>query len=226
MQRLLPVLFLLAAGTQAEPLNYNVVSLDAEVHREIPNDQMRASLFAEHSDIDPAKLANLINRQMNDARKLAALYPSIRFASGDNQTYPVYDNKNRLAGWRSRAEVRLECRDLRMCSELIGKLQGGLQLGNWEFAIADDTRQRIEAELTIAAIAAFRAKADVIAQAFAGRPYRIVNMTLNSRLPYAPQVAFGKAAMMAADAAPPLAEGGSGSVVVTVSGSIQVQVQE
>ena len=32
-----------------------------------------------------------------------------------------------------------------------------------------------------------------------------------------------KAAMMAADAVPPLAEGGSGSVVVTVSGSIQVQ---
>ena len=148
-----------------------MVSLDAEVHREILNDQMRAGLFAEHTAISiQAKLANLINRQMNDARKLAAL------SSVDPFWFPVTirpirsdDNKNRLTGWRSRAECGWSAR-ISACAELIGKLQGGLQLGNWEFAIADDTRQRIEAERTIAAIAAFRAKADVIAQALpAGR---------------------------------------------------------
>ena len=223
MKRLLLVSTLLAATVQAEPLNYNVISLDAEARREVANDLMRANLFAEFNDADPARLANNINNKMNEAKKVAAAYPAIRFAAGDNQTYPVYDQKNRMTGWRSRAEVRLECRDFKQCSDMIGKLQGFLQLGSWEFAIADETRQRVESELTTEAIAAFRGKAEVVAKAFKSKSYRIVNMALNSRMPYAPRMAYAKAGVMAAEAAPPMADGGTGSVMVTVNGSIQVQ---
>jgi len=223
MKRLLLLVGLLAATAHAEPLNYNVISLDAEARREVANDLMRASLFAEMNDADAARLANNINNKMHEAKKLAGAYPGIRFSAGDNQTYPVYDQKNRMTGWRSRAEVRLECRDFRQCSELIGKLQSFLQLGSWEFTIADETRQRVESELTSEAIAAFRGKAEVVAKAFKSKSYRIVNMALNSRMPYAPRMAYAKAGVMAAEAAPPMAEGGTGSVMVTVNGSIQVQ---
>ena len=223
MKRLFLLVGLLTATAHAEPLNYNVISLDAEARREMANDLMRASLFAEMNDADAAKLANNINNKMHEAKKLAGAYPGIRFSAGDNQTYPVYDQKNRMTGWRSRAEVRLECRDFRQCSELIGKLQSVLQLGSWEFTIADETRQRVESELTSEAIAAFRGKAEVVAKAFKSKNYRIVNMALNSRMPYAPRMAYAKAGVMAAEAAPPMAEGGTGSVMVTVNGSIQVQ---
>ena len=223
MKQLLVLAGLLAATAHAEPLNYNVISLDAEARREIANDLMRASLFAEMNDADAARLANNINNKMHEAKKLAGAYPGIRFSAGDNQTYPVYDQKNRMTGWRSRAEVRLECRDFRQCSELIGKLQGFLQLGSWEFTIADETRQRVESELTTEAIAAFRGKAEVVSKAFKSKSYRIVNMALNSRMPYAPRMAYAKAGVMAAEAAPPMADGGTGSVMVTVNGSIQVQ---
>lgn len=224
MKRLFLLVGLLTATAHAEPLNYNVISLDAEARREMANDLMRASLFAEMNDADAAKLANNINNKMHEAKKLAGAYPGIRFSAGDNQTYPVYDQKNRMTGWRSRAEVRLECRDFRQCSELIGKLQSVLQLGSWEFTIADETRQRVESELTSEAIAAFRGKAEVVAKAFKSKNYRIVNMALNSRMPYAPRMAYAKAGVMAAaEAAPPMADGGTGSVMVTVNGSIQVQ---
>jgi predicted secreted protein len=224
MKRLFLLVGLLTATAHAEPLNYNVISLDAEARREMANDLMRASLFAEMNDADAAKLANNINNKMHEAKKLAGAYPGIRFSAGDNQTYPVYDQKNRMTGWRSRAEVRLECRDFRQCSELIGKLQSVLQLGSWEFTIADETRQRVESELTSEAIAAFRGKAEVVARAFKSKNYRIVNMALNSRMPYAPRMAYAKAGVMAAaEAAPPMADGGTGSVMVTVNGSIQVQ---
>ena len=56
MKRLLLVSTLLAATVQAEPLNYNVISLDAEARREVANDLMRANLFAEFNDADPARL--------------------------------------------------------------------------------------------------------------------------------------------------------------------------
>lgn len=223
MKRLLLLVSLLGATAHADQLNYNVISLDAEARREVANDLMRASLFAEMNDVDAAKLANNINNKMHEAKKLAGGYPTIRFSAGDNQTYPVYDQKNRMTGWRSRAEVRLECRDFRQCSELIGKLQGFLQLGSWEFTIADETRQRVESELTTEAIAAFRGKAEVVSKAFKSKSYRIVNMALNSRMPYAPRMAYAKAGVMAAEAAPPMADGGTGSVMVTVNGSIQVQ---
>lgn len=223
MKRLFLLVGLLGATAHADPLNYNVISLDADARREVANDLMRAALFAEMNDADAARLANNINNKMHEAKKLAGAYPGIRFSAGDNQTYPVYDQKNRMTGWRSRAEVRLECRDFRQCSELIGKLQGFLQLGSWEFTIADETRQRVESELTTEAIAAFRGKAEVVSKAFKSKSYRIVNMALNSRMPYAPRMAYAKAGVMAAEAAPPMADGGTGSVMVTVNGSIQVQ---
>jgi len=219
-KRLLLLGAVLAGTVRAEALNYNLISLDAEVQREIPNDEMRAMMFAEHGDADATKLASLINRQLNEAKKVASRYPSIRFSSGDNQTYPVYDNKNRFTGWRSRAEVRLECNDFRLCSELIGKLQGTLQLASWDFGIAQATRQKVENELMAEAVEAFKAKAELVSRALKAPGYKLVNLNFSSRTPVMPRFAMAKAEM--AMAAPPVVEAGSGNVSVAVNGAVQM----
>ena len=47
MKRLLLVSTLLAATVQAEPLNYNVISLDAEARREVANDDIPEDVFGD-----------------------------------------------------------------------------------------------------------------------------------------------------------------------------------
>ncbi len=218
---LLSVAIGLSGGAGAESLHYNLVNLEVSVQREVPNDEMRAVLFAEHTDTDPARLAGRINRQMGEARKAAAAYPSIRVASGDNQTYPVYDARNRQSGWRSRAEVRLECQDFRLCAELIGRLQASLQLGGWEFALSHSARKQVEESLMTEAIVAFRRKADLVSEALHAPGYRLVNLAFSGQGVPPPRFAMAKGMMAVADAAP-VAEGGSGNVALTLSGSVQL----
>ena len=67
MKRLFLLVGLLGATAHADPLNYNVISLDADARREVANDLMRAALFAEMNDADAARLANNINNKIGRA---------------------------------------------------------------------------------------------------------------------------------------------------------------
>ena len=114
-----------AAVAQAPlaPLRYNVVELQADAQREVPNDLMIAQLYVEQGDSNPAQLASALNRIVADALKISREYPAVKVRTGNNQTYPVYAPRtNQLQSWRGRAELRLETRDFAAGSTLIGKL--------------------------------------------------------------------------------------------------------
>ena len=139
--RLLTVI--IAAGCALAPFvapaaentpRYNSVELQAEAQREVQNDLLNAVLFVELNDAIPAALANAVNKSVNEALRIAKEYKTVRVRSGNNQSYPVYAKGNVLQGWRSRAEIRLESRDLEAASALIGKLQASMQLGNLSFS--------------------------------------------------------------------------------------------
>jgi len=218
------VLPLAGAALAAEPVPpYNSVELQAEAQREVPNDTLNASLYAEMNDPDPAALANAINRAANNALRLAKDYKSVRVHSGNNQTYPVYGKGNVLQGWRGRAEIRLESKDFEAASALIGKLQSGLQLGNLNFSVSSEARRKAEDELTLEAIAAFRARAEIVRGALAGRSYKIRRLNLNGghSIP-PPRFAMGRAMAAAPAVAPPDFESGVSLVTLTVAGVIEV----
>lgn len=215
------------AGTAlaADPApRYNVIELQAEAQRELPNDTMSASLYVELNDANAAALATAVNKAANEALRVAREYPSVRARSGNNQTYPVYAKGNVLQGWRARAEVRLESQDFEAASRLIGKLQAGMQLGNMAFSVSPEARRQAENELIAEAIAAFKARAEIVRGALAGRSYKIQRLNVNNGYS-APPPRFAMARVLSAGApevAAPNLEGGVSLVTVTVGGAIEV----
>lgn len=227
---LLLVLALPSIATADTPLTFQRIDFSTEVAREIPNDQMNATLSVELSDKDASKLARQITLLVNDALKTASAYPAVKASSGSQNTWPVYGSSltssSRLENWRGRAEIRLESRDFKAAGELIGKLQEKLQLNGLSFVVAADTRRKVEDDLTTEAITAFKTRAETIRKAWSAKDYKLVQMSLGSAgapPAYAPmmramKMADSAEAMPAHDIA-----GGETRLVVNVSGSIELQ---
>ena len=209
----------------AEPApRYNVVELQAEAQREVPNDTLSANLYVELNDANPAALANAMNKAVNDALRTAKDYKSVRVRSGGNQTYPVYTKDKLLQGWRGRAEIRLESKDFEAASGLIGKLQAAMQLGGLGFSVSPEARRQAENELIVEAVGAFKARAEILRATLAGRGYKLQRLNVNSghSVP-SPRLAMARAATAGAPAvAAPDFEGGVSQVTVTAAGAIEI----
>ena len=125
--------------------------------------------------LGPARLAALLNERIATALNAAKAVSQVKTSSGQLSTWPLYDN-NRITGWRGRAEIRLESRDIERASQLIGQLQGSLQISQIGFSVSDEARRKTEAELIPQAINAFRDKARLISQTLGSRDYKLVEM--------------------------------------------------
>ena len=214
-----------ALAQPVDPLRLNTVELQADVQREVGNDTLIANLYIELNDANPVQLANALNRAANEALKIAADFKTVRTRSGGNQTYPVYERSQRLTGWRGRAEIRLESHDFASSASLIGKLQSGMQLAGVSFSVSTEARKAVENELIAEAVAAFRARADIVRLALAGKSYKLRRMAINTggMAPPRPMLMQRAAAMASAEVAPPQFESGVSVVTVNVSGAIEVE---
>ncbi|WP_122257337.1 SIMPL domain-containing protein, partial [Pseudomonas salomonii] len=138
----------------AEGLNYNQISLRAEVSQEVARDKMIVTLYTESQNADPAKLAAEITNTMNKALGEAREVKAVTLRQGSRNSYPIYDSKNqKITGWRERAELRLESADFPALSKLTGELLNTLKMENMDFAIADATRKASEDALLKEAVA-------------------------------------------------------------------------
>lgn len=210
----------------AEPQSpRNRVDFQTEVSQVLPNDLMRATLSIELSDKNPGQLARALTLAMNESLAKGRNFNTVKLASGNQQSWPVYNDKQKLESWRGRAELNLESKDFKAAGELLSQLQDKLQLQGLNFVVSDETRLAAEKKLTTDAIAAFREKADAVRQAWGAKSYSLVQMNLGSSgggggYPRPPMVMM----MKMADAAP-AAEmaGGDSRVSINVSGSIELK---
>jgi predicted secreted protein len=209
----------------AEPVppRYNAVALQADAQREVQNDLLSATLFAEVNDVTPAGVANAVNKSVNDALRIAKDYKSVRVRSGNNQTYPVYSRGNQLQGWRGRGEIRIESKDFEAASALIGKLQSSMQLAGLQFTVSPESRRAAENELIAEAIAAFKARAEIVKNALGGRGYKLQNLNVMTahNVPR-PLMAMARAAPAAQEVTPPNLEAGISVITVTANGTIEL----
>jgi len=203
----------------------NRVDFQTEVSQVLPNDLMRATLSIELSDKNPGQLARALTLAMNESLAKGRNFNTVKLASGNQQSWPVYNDKQKLENWRGRAELNLESKDFKAAGELLSQLQDKLQLQGLNFVVSEETRLAAEKKLTTDAIAAFREKADAVRQAWGAKSYSLVQMNLGSSgggggYPRPPMMMM----MKMADAAP-AAEmaGGDSRVSVNVSGSIELK---
>lgn len=222
MRRALLVALLLPLAALAEderqPL-FNLVSLSAQAEREVPNDLLAAVLAAEAEGADPAKLAREVNQKMQRALELARGERAVRARTGAYQTWPVSE-KGRIVRWRVRQELRLESGDFAAATELIGRLQASLALASLALTVSPDARRQAENALTAEAIAAFEERARVVRDAMKAKGYRVKELQVGGGAQPRPMMAEVRS--MAAQAAPAV-EPGTSRILITVSGTVQLQ---
>lgn len=197
------------------------IDLSAEASRPAANDLARATVFAEATSASPGESAKKINTLIAEAVSTAKGYARIKVQTAGTQTYPVYAKGGKIEAWRMRSEIVLESSDTGALSELLGKLQANLGVSGVSMLPSPETRKKAENEAMMEAIAAFRNRAKLVADAL-GKPYRIKQLSIGGQQ-YRPPVPMLRAAPMAAmEAAPMPMEAGESQISATVSGQIEL----
>jgi predicted secreted protein len=221
-------LFAMPAGAQkgVEPPR-DQVSFRVEATREVPNDWVMATLGVDEEGNDAVELAVRVNQRMGEALELAKKSEEIEVSSGAYQTYPVYDrDRSKIARWRARQDLVIEGGSVDELSALIGQLQGqGLLLRGVNFSVAPETRERLEEELIVEALTAFRQRAGLVARGIGRRGWNLMNLTIGQQRPPVPHLARGRTMALeaASDVPPPALESGKSTLRVSVDATIEVE---
>jgi predicted secreted protein len=216
-----------AAPAQTLPQPRNQVSFNVYAEREVANDWTTGTIGATASGSDPAELAARVNRQMNEALEIAKQAKGVKVSSGAYNTYPEYGDGNRIVRWQASQDLILESKDTGAVAKLLGKLQEkGLLLRGINFSVSRETQRKLEEELVAEAIAAFRARAALVAKSFGKASYGLVTVNVGGGGFQPPPMPYARADMMMAkaEAAPaPSFESGTSHVRMDVNGTIELE---
>jgi len=203
-----------------------VLSLNAQASADVPQDVVDITLFYEQEAKDPSALTSTLNQRADSALQKAKGVNDVTARTGSFSIYPSTDRDGRISAWRGRTEVVLKSRDFAAASKLAGQLASIMQVGNVQFSLSPEAQRAAEQKLTGEAIKSFREQAASSAQAFGygGYSIREVNVGHNGVIPRPMMMMSARA--MSADAkvsAPMPIEGGTSTVTVNVSGSVQMK---
>ncbi len=205
----------------------NVVQLSANAAIETQQDILTISLSttreAADANVVQTQLKTALDTALTEAKKNAAA-GQLDVRTGNFSLYPRYGKDNKINAWQGSTELVLEGRDFAKISSTAGKIQT-LTIGNVAFSLSREQRNKVETEAQQIAIERFRSKASDVAKSFGMSSYTLREVSVSAGDPgYTPRPNFRglQANAMAAEAAVPV-EAGKSTVLVTVSGSVQLR---
>jgi predicted secreted protein len=194
-----------------------------EVQQDLLSIAMTTTLTGPDANAVQTQLKQALDAALAQARLGAS--PGLQdVRTGQFSLYPRYGKDGKINGWQGSAELLLEGRDFARITASAGKIQT-LTVGNVSFSLSREQRARTEAEAQAQAIERFKSRAREISSSFgfAGYALREVSVSANDQS-YAPRpraMAMQAKADMADSAVP--VEAGKSTVLVTVSGTIQMR---
>ena len=205
----------------------NVVSLSASGAVEVTQDLLAITLNATRDGADAAvvqsQLKTVLDAALAEARK-AAQPGQMDVRTGNFSLFPRYDKANKISGWQGTAELVLEGRDFPRIAATGGKIPN-MTIANIGFGLSREQRAKVEGEAQTKAIEQFKAQATEIARNFGFSAFTLREVAVNSHDNQEGRprmMAMAKGASMSSDAAIPV-EAGKSTVVVNVSGSVQMR---
>lgn len=217
--------FLLLQASLAFADDATRLQLSATATREVANDELTATLYLQDRQVQPAVLADRLNKGMARAMQDAKSFPSVDTSSGQYSTWPDYDKNGKILGWQGRAEIRLKSRDIRAASELVARLQQTLAVGSIQFNVSEQQRRKAESEMIPEAIRSLNEQAAIAAKALGKPAVSIRELEIgNSQSMHQPVMMRAKAyAAEAADVARPDLQPGQSQLQLQVSGKLEVK---
>ncbi|MGJ7496087.1 SIMPL domain-containing protein [Variovorax sp. RT4R15] len=214
------------AAFAQNPPPQNVLQLSASGTVEVQQDLLSMTLSTTRDGTDAAavqsQVKTALDTALTEARKTAQP-GQLDVRTGNFSLVPRYTREGKINGWQGSTELVLEGRDFPRITQAAGRITT-LNVGNVGFALSREQRTKVEVEAQTIAIDAFKQKAGELAKGFGFGGYTLREVSVNSS-----QGDIGRPRMMAAqakslssDAAVPV-EAGKTSVVVNVSGSVQLK---
>lgn len=216
----------LAALAQGTAAPQNVLQLSAAGTVEVQQDLLSITLNTTRDAPDAATVQNQLRTALEAAlaeAKKNAQPGQLDVRTGNFSLSPRYTREGRINGWQGTTELVIEGRDFARITQTAGRITT-LSLGSVGFGLSREERAKVETQAQTVAIENFRRKAGELARGFGfgGYTLREVSVNSNEGSPERPRMMAMQAKSMAADAPVPV-EAGKASVVVTVSGSIQLR---
>ena len=216
----------LGASAQMMPPPQNVLQLTASGTVEVQQDLLSLTLTTTREGPDAATVQNQLKAALDTAlteAKKAALPGQLDVRTGNFSLYPRYTRDQKISGWSGTAELVLEGRDFPRITSTAGKIQT-MTMGGVGFGLSREQRAKVEGEAQAMAIERFKAKATELARGFGFAGYTLREVSVNSNDQGYPRPRMMAMEMKAAQADSPVpVEAGKSSVVVTVSGSVQLR---
>ncbi|MBC5764205.1 SIMPL domain-containing protein [Ramlibacter albus] len=228
LKNLLAALVLAPAAALAQvPPPQNVLQLSATGTVEVQQDLLSMTLSVTREGADPTAVQNqlktALDAALNEARKTAQP-GQMDVRTGNFSLYPRHGRDGRIAAWNGTAELVLEGRDFPRITQAAGRINT-MTLAGVGFSLSREQRARVETEAQAQAIERFKARAAELAKGFGFSGYTLREVAVNSNDMGFPRPMRGAVMSMEAKAAdaPVPVEPGKSSVVVTVSGSVQLR---
>lgn len=220
-----------AGGLFAQQVQYppvaNVVQLSAHGSVEVEQDLLSISLNTTRDGPDAAgvqsQLKTALDAALAEAKK-SAQPGQLDVRTGQFSLYPRYGRDGKPNGWQGTTELVLEGRDFARISRTVGKIQT-LTIGSVNFGLSREQRTQVEAQAQGLAIERFKARATEIAHGFGFTGYTLREVNVNageSGFTPRPRMLAMQAKAVMVDAPVPV-EAGKTTVLVTVSGSVQLK---
>ena len=208
------------------PQLQNVAQLSASAVVEVQQDLLSISMSTARDGADAATVQNnlklALEAALAEARKTAQ--PGLMdVRTGNFSLYPRYGKDGKINGWQGNTELVLEGRDFARITAAAGKIQT-LSMGQVNFALSREARARVEGDAQAQAIERFKAKALEVSKGFGFSAYtlREVSINTNDQGPVRPRMMAMEAKAATTDSPIPV-EAGKSTVLVNVSGSVQMR---
>ncbi len=205
----------------------NIAQLSASGAIEVQQDSLSITMSATREGADAnavqTQLKTTLDTALAEARK-SAQPGQMDVRTGNFSLYPRYGKDGKISAWQGTTELVLEGRDFARISATAGKIQT-LTLGNVSFGLSREQRAKVEGEAQSQAIERFKAKAAEIAKSFGFSGYALREVSVNANeqgFTPRPRMLAMDARASSAEAAVPV-EAGKSTVLVTVSGSVQLK---
>ena len=224
------VLPVLAGGVLSQPVSSestkNVAQIASSGSVEVQQDLLSLSLTTARDGVDAAVVQSQLKQALDNALAIArpaALPGQLDVRTGNFGLYPRYGKDGKISGWQGSAELVLEGRDFARITTTAGKISS-LTLGNISFGLSREQRSKVEGDAQSIAIERFKAKALEVSKAFGFGSYTLREVSVsandNGNLPRPRMMSMAKSDGM--EASVPV-EAGKSTVLVNVSGSVQMQ---
>jgi len=218
------LLALTGTAFAAEAPLQNIVSFQADAQVEVAKDVLSITFSTSKDGPDAASvqsaLKQALDAALSEAKAAAKPGGQLEVRTGNFSLFPRYAQKGGITGWQGSAELVVEGRDMVGISQLSGRLST-MTIGRVSTSLSREQREKVEAEVTAAAISRYQSKAASYAKQFGFSGYQIreVNVSMNEIAPFAAPMQMRAKAMVAADEPLPV-EAGKGTVSATVNGSV------